>query len=184
VKSIGTFGWFPGPSQAGIPAPSPDVVSYIGDFSGYQLLMSAEMGAPAGGGATPAPTANPNPAPTPILAPTLPGLALPRLILPVRNGGVSLPMQCTGADCLGSVSLQNIEQPGATIAKRKASRKKARAITYGTGSVSVKAGTSATVKVKLTTTGKRATKGHRKLVVWANFTLGKTKLSKRITLTG
>lgn len=184
-ESIPDFAWFPGPSQVGIPAPSPDVVSYTGDFSGYQVLLNAEMGtAPAGnnGGAGNNPQNSTQPL-APIYGPAIPGLTLPKLLLPVRKGGVSLPLQCTGANCLGNVSLQNIEQPAATIAKHKTSKKKPKAIVYGIGSVNVKARSSGTVKVRLTATGKRATKDRKKLVVWANFTLGSTKLSKQITLT-
>ena len=180
--NIPDFAWFPAPGQSGVQAPSANVVPYTGDFSGYQVLMSAEMAgvAPA---LTPGPVPTPGPLPT-ALQTLLPKLTFPKLTLPVRNGTVSLPLQCAAADCVGNVLLENLEQQGATIAKTNTSKKKRKKITYGTGSVNVKAGVTGSVKVKLTAAGRKTAKAHRKLVVWANFTLGSTKLSKRITLTG
>jgi hypothetical protein len=173
--AIPDFAWFPAPSQAGTPAPSPNVVSYNGDFSGYQVLMNAEMGA----GPNPKPSPNPNPTP-PALQQALPALAFPNLTVPVKNGRVTLPLQCSGANCVGNVSLQNAEQPGATIASAK---HKSKSITYGSGVVNIPVGVKGKVTIKLNSAGKRAAR-HKRLKVWANFTLGARKLSKRITLRG
>jgi hypothetical protein len=175
--AIPDFAWFPAPSQAGVPAPSPNVVSYNGDFSGYQVLMNAEMGA------APNPKANPNPSPnpvSPVLQQLVPALAFPKLTLPVRGGRITLPLQCARANCVGNVLLQSIEQPGATVASAK---HKAKSVTYGSGAVNVPSGTKGKVTIKLNAAGKKATR-HKNLKAWANFTLGPTKLSKRITLRG
>jgi len=173
--AIPDFAWLPAPSQAGAPAPSPNVVSYNGDFSGYQVLMNAEMG----GAPKPNPIPTPSPAP-PVLQQVLPALAFPKLMLPVRGGRVTLPLQCAHANCVGDVLLQSIEQPGATIAGAK---HKSKSVTYGSGVVNVPSGAKGKVTIKLNAAGKKATR-HKSLKAWANFTLGSTKLSKRITLRG
>lgn len=49
--------------------------------------------------------------------------------------------------------------------------------------VNIAAGTTGTVTIKLNATGRRATR-HGHLRAWANFTLGSTHLSRRITLRG
>ncbi|HTR72713.1 MAG TPA: hypothetical protein VMG80_03880 [Solirubrobacteraceae bacterium] len=184
------FAWYPAPSLAGVPAPSPDVDQYQWDFSGFQVLMSAEMAGPApGGGGGTGGRAGPQPAaPAPVIPvavpvprPAIPGLTLPRLTLPVQNGGIALPVQCTGADCIGAVLLQNIEQPGATIAR--AGKHSPKTVTYGSSKVNVKAGAKGKVTVRLNGAGRRASR-HRSLKVWANFTFGSIKLSERITLRG
>jgi len=175
--AIPDFAWFPAPSQAGVPAPSPNVVSYNGDFSGYQVLMNAEMGA----GANPNPNPNPTPNPLPpVLQRVLPTLAFPKLTLPVRSGRVTLPLRCSNANCVGNVLLQSAEQPGARIASAK---HKSKSVTYGSGAVNVPAGATGKVTIKLNAAGKHATR-HKSLKAWANFTFGSTKLSKRITLRG
>ncbi len=173
--AIPDFAWFPAPSQAGAPAPSPNVVNPNGDFSGYQLLMNAEMG----GRPNPNPNPMPNPVP-PVLQQVLPTLSFPKLTLPVTGGKVTLPLQCAQANCVGNVLLQSIEQPGATIASTK---HKSKSITYGSGTVNVPVGVKGKVTIKLNSAGKRATR-HKRLKVWANFTLGTRKLSKRITIHG
>jgi hypothetical protein len=168
------FAWFPAPSQAGIGAPSTNVVSFNGDFGGYQLLLSADMGAPG-----------PTPQPLPSVLPTL---AFPKLTLPVRRGRISLPLRCTGANCFGRLLLQSAAPRGAKIAqaakkrKHRKSKAKRRVITYGSAAVKVPAGAKKTVSVKLNARGRKATRRHKRLKVWANFTFGSIKLSKRITL--
>lgn len=183
-------GYYPAPSEGSSPAPGPTPLTAATDGVGAEVLLSADLeseGAPAG--KTPA-SAGPVPAPanTPPAQANpqrlFPTLTFPKSVVPVRNGTVSLPLQCAAADCVGNVLLQNLEQQGATIAKTNTSKKKRKKITYGTGSVNVKVGLTGSVKVKLTAAGRKTAKAHRKLVVWANFTLGSTKLSKRITLTG
>jgi hypothetical protein len=178
--NIPDFAWFPAPSQVGVQAPSTNVLSFTGDFSGYQLLMNAELG---GAGAN-APPQNPVPNPLPpALQTVLPALAFPKLTLPVRNGKVVLPLKCIGAKCVGYVLLQNLEQHGAKIARAKP-RARPKILTYGSGNVDVAAGSKGSVTIKLSTSGKKATRARRSIRVWANFTFGATKLSKRITLHG
>jgi hypothetical protein len=173
------FAWFPAPSQAGVPTPSPNVVSYNGDFSGYQVLMNAEMG----GGPNPSPNPNPNPNPLPPpLQQALPALTFPNLTLPVKNGRITLPLQCASANCVGNVLLQNAEQTGARLAAARG-KHKSKTITYGSGAVNLPVGAKGKVTIKLNSAGKQATR-HKRLKVWASFTFGSTKLSKRITLHG
>jgi hypothetical protein len=51
------------------------------------------------------------------------------------------------------------------------------------GPVNLPVGAKGKVTIKLNSAGKQATR-HKRLNVWANFTFGSTKLSKRITLHG
>jgi hypothetical protein len=173
--AIPDFAWFPAPSAAGVPAPSSNVVSYNGDFSGYQVLMNAELG----GGGNPNPGPNPKPIP-PALQQVLPVLGFPKLTLPVKGGRVALPLQCADANCVGNVLLQSAEQPGARTASAK---HKSKPVTYGSGAVNIPSGAKGKVTIKLNAAGKRATR-HKSLKAWANFALGSVKLSKRITLRG
>jgi hypothetical protein len=113
-------------------------------------------------------------------------------------------------DCTGTLALQNAEQAGAaraavaatlttrataaaatsadgavasSAAKRKAKPRKP--VTYGSVRFSVKAGKSATAKVKLNPTGRRLLKHARSAQVWANVQFsagGGTPKSVRIKL--
>ncbi|HEY7935248.1 MAG TPA: hypothetical protein VID48_15620 [Solirubrobacteraceae bacterium] len=179
-----SYAWYPAPTAPTVPAPSPNPISGFADMSGFQVLMNADLtpdgGAPGAGGGTPGGGGAAKPA-IPILQQLPPALTFPKLALPVANGKVALPLQCANANCVGNVLFQNLGQPGATIAKAK--KRKPKTITYGSAPVSVTAGAKATVIVKLNANGKKATKAHRKLSAWANFTFGSVKLSKRVTLT-
>lgn len=188
-----SYAWYPAPTPATVPAPSPNPISGFADMSGFQVLMNADLtpdggGAPGGGGTPGGGTGAPaNPTPTPpALQQIFPSLVFPKLTLPVRNGGIALPLQCTGANCIGNVLLQSAEQPGATIARAKKHKVKKHlgVLTYGSAAVNIPAGAKGTVTLKLNATGKKTTKGHKSVKAWANFTLGSTKLSKPITLRG
>lgn len=119
-------------------------------------------------------------APATAFGEAVPRLALSKLTLPVSNGRVALPVRCTGAKCVGRLLLQNIKQPGARIAT--AASRKPKAITYGSATVKIKRGARVTVTVALNGTGKTALETRKTMKVWANFTLGSTKLSRQITL--
>lgn len=175
------FAWYPAPSQAGVPAPSPDVDQYNWDFSGYQILMNADF--ETGGGGAPA-AAAPAAAPAPV-APAVPAVNLPNLTIPVHGNTATIPIQCLLANCAGTINLQNALQAGAARVASRHKAKKPKLVSYGTASFSLKAGTTGKVKVKLNTAGRKLVKAHKKTKVWANVRFssggGKPK-STRVTL--
>jgi hypothetical protein len=169
------FAWYPAPSQAGVPAPSPDVDQYNWDFSGLQVLMNADYEAAGAGGAT-APTGGGAPAPAPAtpVAPALPSIALPKLTIPVKGNTATVPIQCLVVDCAGILNLQSAQLAGTASVAANHKKKKPKVLSYGTASFSLKAGTTGKVKVKLNAAGRKLVKAHKKSKVWANvrFTSG------------
>jgi hypothetical protein len=171
--------WFPGPAQNGTPAPSPNVVTPPADFSGFQVLMSADLntggggggggagGAPGiaapgggGGGAPPAPVA-------------LPAIGLPTKSIPVRGNTATVPVHCLVVDCTGLLSLQSAQLAGlARVAShsKHSKRKQPKTVIYGSARFSVPAGKTAKIKVKLGADGRKLLKRHHLLKVWANVT--------------
>jgi len=153
------------------------------DFSGFQVLMSADLGtgtgtgtggggggggvggapgtaAPGGGGAPPAPTA-------------LPAIGLPTKSIPVKGNTATVPVQCLVVDCTGLLTLQNAQQAGlARVAShsKPTKRKKPKTLTYGSARFTVPAGKTAKIKVKLGADGRKLLKRHHAVKVWANVT--------------
>lgn len=186
--SVLSYAWYPAPTAGAVPAPSPNPIAGFADLSGFKLLMNADFetgtggGGGTGGGVTPAPGPAPAPGPVP---PALPAIAFPRLTIPVRNNAATVPIQCLVVDCRGVVSLQNAQPAGAARAARKNKPKKPKLVSYGTASFSLKAGSTAKVKVKLNVAGRSLMKSHKQAKVWANvrFTSGAgIAKSARVTL--
>lgn len=170
--------WFPGPAQNGTPAPSPNVVTPPADFSGFQVLMSADLdtggggggagtapgtaapGGGGGGGAPPAPAA-------------LPTIGLPTKSIPVKGNTATVPVQCLVVDCTGLLTLQSAQQAGlARVASHSKStkHKKPTTVTYGSARFSVPAGMTAKIKVRLGAAGRKLLKRRHSIKVWANVT--------------
>ena len=83
----------------------------------------------------------------------------------VRNNAALVPLLCKLVqECAGLLRLQNAKAPGAAAA--------ARTVTYGSARFKIAAGKTKSVKVKLGTAGRRLLRGHRKVKVWANSTVG------------
>jgi hypothetical protein len=84
------------------------------------------------------------------------------------------------ANCAGTLRIQNLAVPEATVAKKA---KKGKLITYASGSFSILASKTLSVTVKLSKAGKRAIKGHHSLKAHANATLSDGHIkSSKITL--
>lgn len=167
---------YPGPTAGGVPAPSPAGIPGSSLSFGYGVAMNADLTTADG---TPAPI--PTPIPTPTLpgptTPALPTVALPRTTIPVRHNVAGVPIQCQGADCAGLVSLLR-----ATGARGAAARK---ATSYGSARFTAKAGTTATVKVKLNKAGRALLKHKRRAKVTARVTFtagGGAAKTFRVTL--
>ena len=153
---------YPGPTAAGVPAPSPNGIA--GATSGYGVLMNADLdtgggatnppppattgggGGGGGGTAQPAPQAN---------------ATLGHSTANVRNNALSLPIQCLVLDCSGTVTLV----PAAKGARAAAS------VTYGSAHFSAKAGKTRSVKVKLNTRGRALLKHRKRIAITARISL-------------
>jgi len=182
-----SYAWFPAPSSYGLPAPSPNPITGTGtgDFTGFLVLMNADLtpdgggggGAGAGGGA-----------PVGLGAPTaIPAVGLPKRTLPVKNNAVGVPLQCLVVNCTGTLALQNAQQAGLARAAAKKKATKPKTVSYGSVSFSIAAGKTSTVKVKLDAAGRKLVKGKKSAKVWANvrFSSGGGKpTSVRLTLKG
>ena len=91
-------------------------------------------------------------------------------------------MQCLVLDCRGNIALQSAPLTGLAAA---ASAKKAKRITYGAASFSLKAGSTGKVKVKLSARGRGLIRSHSRVKVWANITFsagGGAPRSIKVTL--
>ena len=165
---------YPGPTGQNLAAPSPNALpSYT--TIGYGVLMSADLDE----------TKAPVPGPPPSTGPLGPGpltpapkpatVALPTTTIPVKAGGLTIPIQCRGADCAGLLSLGKATGAAAS----------AKTTTYGSARFTARAGTTARVRVKLNTAGRALLKSKRRATVLARVTFtggsGKAK-SFRITL--
>jgi hypothetical protein len=180
--------WFPGPAQNGTPAPSPNVVMPPADFSGFQVLMSADLdtgggaggggagggGAGGGGGAAGAPGRGaPGGAGAPPVPPALPTVGLPTKSIPVKGDTATVPVQCLVVDCTGLLTLQSAQQAGLARAashSKPSKRKQPKTVTYGLARFSVPAGKTAKIKVKLGASGRKLLKRRHSVKVWANVT--------------
>ncbi len=153
----------PGPTSLGVPAPSPNILQTFpsinaGVFMNADFTASAQPGGTPPGGTPPGGTP---PGGTP--GTTAPTVTLPAAPLTVRRGTVGVPVNCVGADCQGQLTLG--PRVAATAGKAKV---------YGKKTFTVSAGTSKTVRVKLTKAGRKALGKHKKLRVTAavRFTNG------------
>ena len=171
---------YPGPTAAGVPAPSPNGIAAL--TSGYGVLMNADLttadapvtgqpptpAAPGGGGAGGGGGAAPPAAPTARLA---------RTAADVRGNALSLPVVCQVVDCSGTVTLvPKTRAPAAATA--------AATTTYGTAKFSAKAGKSRTVKVKLNRRGRALLKHRKRAVIAARIALTgqATPITTQLTL--
>jgi hypothetical protein len=191
-----SYAVYPGPTAAGIPAPSQDPISRY--TTGVGVLMQADItvdpnnpAGPSTGGAGPLtpPNPTPTPAPTPIPA-ALPAFAFAKnLTAPVTGSAATVPVQCETAACAGELLLQSAK-PAATTAraakkKAKSKPRKPKVVTYGTEKFTATAGQTVKVKIKLNARGRALLAHHTSAKVWAyaKFTTGAgTAQSAHITL--
>ncbi len=175
-----TYPVYPGPTAAGVPAPSPNALpSYT--YFGLGVLMNGVVttgtggggggggtggggtggggGGTGGGGGAGAAT---------------PAVAIGGTTARVKRGATTIPLECTGADCAGALTLQS--RAGAAAAKRKPT-------TYGRSTFNLKVGKAGKVKVKLNKRGRALLKAHKRAKVIARvvFRSGAAK-SFRLTL--
>jgi hypothetical protein len=175
-KASGIAAFYPAPTEATNPAPTPNPLTPTTLFGG-QVLMNADLDT---GGAAPAGGAAPVPAVS-----RLPAVTLPKLTIPVRGNAATVPIQCLVLNCSGLLNLQSAQLAGAAQAAAKKKAKKPKVLSYGTASFSIKAGTTGKVKVKLNAAGRRLVKAHKKSKVWANVRFssgGGRPTSTRLTL--
>jgi hypothetical protein len=137
----------PGPTSLGVPAPSPNTLQTFpsinaGVFMNADFATSSPPGGTPPGGTPPGTTA--------------PSVTLPTAPLTVRKGSVGVPVNCVGADCQGTLTLR--PRVAASAGKAKL---------YGRKAFTVSAGSSKTVRVKLTKVGRKALGKHKRLRVTA-----------------
>jgi len=121
----------------------------------------------------------------------VPALTFPTTATLARVSGnrAILDLGCTagGATCEGSVAVQSGEAPGAATtaraakAKTKSKTKKPKLVTYATGSFNIAAGQTGSVKAKLSSAGRTAAHGHKRMKVWINVTLAGTSPAKVVS---
>lgn len=179
-------GFYPAPTEATFPAPSPNPLFPSTDLAGTgsgEVLLGADLDT---GGGAPGGAPTPGPAPAPIAAPApVPAIGLPKLTIPVKNGTATVPIQCLVVNCAGVLSLQSAQLAGAASAASKKHARKPKLVSYGSASFSLKAGATGKVKVKLNVAGRKLLKGRTRAKVWANvrFTKGGGRpKSTRVTL--
>lgn len=149
-----TYRMYPGPTLAGVQAPSPNAIpNWTGTGAG--VLMNADMTPAGGGGAT-----TPAPAPAPAPTANAPALRLPAGA-PVARGVATIPVVCQIVDCSGTLALRPL---AGTAARKRA------AVSYGSARFALKAGSSKKVKVTLTAAGRRLLARHRSVKVQARVT--------------
>jgi hypothetical protein len=171
---------YPGPTQAGVPAPSPNGIAAA--TSGYGVLMSAEEDtgdgvAPAGGvGGPGGPGGGGGPAAAPV-APAAPTIRFARPLAPVRNGVATLPIVCQVVDCSGTVTLVRAGRAASASAKR-------RAITYGRAKFTGRRGKTSKLRIRLNRRGRALLRRHRTAKVLARVALAgqKATTARRVTL--
>lgn len=131
---------------------------------GFQVLLAADVTpsasgqGPAGGGPTgTAPAA----------------IRLVQRAVTVRDGRAPVLITCSLAAgrCVGVLRLQSRAAGGAALATTKR-RRRARTVTYGSVSFSVRHGRRATLSVALTRAGRRLVRTHARAKVWVNATVG------------
>ena len=132
---------------------------------GFQLLLQGELVPTV---VTPPAPAGPAPIALALLVPTA----------PIVGGNVVLTLRCAAAvQCVGFIVLQSARSVGASPA---ASKKKA--VTYGRARFKIDAGKKKKLKVKLSRTGRKLVKKHKRTKVWMNVKIGSTTTSSRVTL--
>ena len=179
-NSTPVSGFYPAPTAQTVAAPAPNPIFATTNLTAGEVMLSADL-TPAAGA----------PAPGPPVSPGLnrngngggvPALTLPRTVIPVARNTAGVPVQCLVLDCRGSIALQSAPLSGLAAA---ASAKKAKRITYGAASFSLKAGTNGKVKVKLSARGRGLVRSHARAKVWANITFsagGGAPKSVKVTL--
>jgi hypothetical protein len=142
---------------------------------GFLVLMQADM--TIRGGPSPPPAPRPPPRP-----PKIASLKIRASRAAVVRGMARIPLVCAGnAICRGILRLQSAPARQATAARSSKAR---RLVTYGTGAFKIAPGHRQTMKVKLSTRGRRLVKRRRVVRVYANVaTRGAKTVTKRITLT-
>lgn len=175
-KATVVSGFYPAPTVGTVAAPAPNPIFQTTELEAGQVLLSADIrigaGAPAGGG-QPGGGAGRGGA-------GVPAVNLPRSIIPINGNTATVPVQCLVLDCRGNIALQNA--PAGGLARVAA---KARPVTYGTATFSIKAGTTARVKVKLSAAGRRAVRRSHRVRAWANLAFssgGGSAKSIKVTL--
>ena len=177
--------------------------------TGYLVAMDSTWVPQAGSSPTPTPSVMSSPPPatthtmttpptTQSVMPTAPA-PVPTLTFPtaatlarVSGQDALLRLGCSagGATCEGNVAVQSAEAPGgATTAsaakakpkKAKPKKSKPKLVTYATGSFDIAAGHSGSVKAKLSSAGRTAAHGHRRVKVWINVTLAGTSPAKVVS---
>ena len=153
------------------PAVGPNQERFLqSGVGGFQVLLAADV-TPSATGAGPAPQGN-------VTAP----ISLARRVIPVDNGVARVPIRCalTAGRCIGTVRLQS----GQAVAARAAGARGARLTTYGRARLRIAAGERAAIRVRLSRSGKRLLRTHRRAKVWVNATVGGTQIpGARLTLT-
>ncbi len=171
-------GFYPAPTAQTVAAPAPNPIFATTNLAAGQVMLSGDL-TPAGdappGGQAQGPPQNP-------AGGAAPALNLPRRVIPVARNTATVPVQCLVLDCRGSIALQSAPLGGLAAA---ATARKAKRISYGAASFSLKAGARGKVKVKLSATGRRLIRSHARAKVWANITFsagGGAPRSIRVTL--
>lgn len=185
--STAVVGFYPAPTVETVAAPAQNPIFQTTELPAGQVMLSADLepgaGAPAGGGGGGgAPGGGGGGAGNPAGGGQVPAVNLPLSIIPVKNGTATVPVQCLVLDCRGNIALQNAPAGGLA---RAAAKGKARTVTYGTASFSLKAGATGRVKVRLSAAGRRLVRAHRRTKVWANIVFssgGAPPRSTKITL--
>lgn len=155
---------YPGPTEQGLQAPSPNAIPNTRQIAGQNLgvLMNADL------------TTGPP-------GPSRPAVRLLGGSVPVKHGVATIPLQCLVANCEGRVSLQNAPRNGAARALAASATTKG----YGSASFRAGAGRSTHVKIRLNAAGRALLKRHTKVTVLAkvSFTSGGGRAkSFRVTL--
>jgi hypothetical protein len=156
------FGWAPSPTQEGISAPSSELDHYNWDWNGYVLMMNATLS--TGSTGTPTPVA------------TLPTVRFPfTKPLTVKHNKVTVPFDCNGAACKGTLQLQSGRAATtASVAAESSKKHHPKLKTYGSATFSVSAGAKVKVTITLNSAGRKLMRAHRRVSVYLNvkFTAG------------
>ncbi|MGH2878601.1 MAG: hypothetical protein ACRDK4_03205 [Solirubrobacteraceae bacterium] len=175
----GDSGFYPAPTPQTVTAPAQNPIFQTADFIAGQVLINADLdtgGGVAGGGG-----GNGNGNGNGGGQTAIPAITFPKRTFPVKGNAIGVPIQCLVVNCAGTLALQNAQQAGLA----RLAGKKTTTVSYGSAGFSIKAGKTATVKVKLNAAGRKLVKRHKNTKVWVNgrFSAGGGKpLSVRVTL--
>ncbi len=137
---------------------------------GYQLDMNADWTS-----GTPAPAPAPTPAPAPKLSI---GTGTPI----IKGGDIHLKLGCaTAAACSGSVAIES--QPPTTAAAVSRTQRRS-AVIYAKGSFQLSAGADQSIAAPLTSEGRAAERGHKRVKVYivATYGAGSSTISHALKL--